>query len=146
MSRRAPAGRSIRWPIRRRRLSCARRTGLLLEPLNEPFEQPHPYFIPADDVLDAVFEVGIVVDLHDDEALVRLLHVDPVEAVADRPRRAHCNVDERGRSLVDVEGLEAAFARGAVGAVLDDLRMAARHTVLADEQRLAGKDAHAPVE
>ena len=83
----------------------------MLEPVNEPFEQPHPYFIPADDVLDAVFEVGIVVDLHDDEALVRLLHVDPVEAVADRPRGANGNVDERGRSRVEPQPNRSAPCR-----------------------------------
>ena len=50
------------------------------------------------------------------------------------------------RRLVEVEGAKAALARGAVGAVLDDLPVAARHAVLADEQRLAREHADAPVE
>src|SRR5262245_8460334 len=107
---------------------------LLLEPLDEPLEHAGPDFVLADLVLNAVLEVGVVVDLHDDEAALGLLDVDPVEAVADRARRPHRNVDQVGRRLVEVEGAPAALARGAVGAVLDDLPVAARHAVLAHEQ------------
>ena len=52
-----------------------------------------PDLVLADRVLDAVLEVRVVVDLHDDDAVVGLLDVDAVEAVADRPRRAHRDVD-----------------------------------------------------
>src|SRR5262245_55893328 len=37
---------------------------LLLEALHEPLEQPDPDLVLADRVLDAVLEVGVVVDLH----------------------------------------------------------------------------------
>src|SRR3954452_3267663 len=119
--------------------------GLLLEPLDEPLEHADPDLVLADLVLDAVLEVGVVVDLHDDEAVVGLLDVDAVEAVPDRARRAHRDVDELRRRLVEIEGAKAALARGAVGPVLDDLPMAACHPVLADEQRLAREHADAPV-
>ena len=44
---------------------------LLLEPIDEPPQQPRPDFVLADRILDAVFEVGVVVDLHHDEAAGR---------------------------------------------------------------------------
>ena len=84
---------------------------LLLEPFDEPLEHADPDLVLADLVLDAVLEVGVVVDLHDDEAVVGLLDVDAVEAVADRARRAHRDVDELRRRLVEIEGAEAALAR-----------------------------------
>src|SRR6478752_8967881 len=73
---------------------------LLLEPLDEPLEQPCPDLVLADLVLDAVLEVRVVVDLHDDEAAVGLLDVHAVEAVADRARRAYRDVDQVARRLV----------------------------------------------
>ena len=75
-----------------------------------------------------------------------LFEVDAVKTVADRPRRADRDVDHLGRRLVQTEGAETALVRGAVGPVFHHLPMAARHAVLADEQRLAGKHADAPVE
>ena len=119
---------------------------LLLEPVDEPAQQAGPDFVLADGILDAVFEVGIVVDLHDHDAVVGLLEVDAVEAVADRPRGADRDIDHLARRLVEIEGAEAAFARRAVGPVFHDLPVAARHAVLAHEQRLAGEHADAPVE
>src|SRR5207302_3971070 len=64
----------------------------------------------------------------------------------DRPGGARREVDELARRLIDLEGAEAAFARGPVGAVLDDLPVTARHAVLAYEQRFPGEHADAPVE
>jgi hypothetical protein len=114
-----------------------------------------------------VLEVGVVVHLHHDEAGVGLLDVDAVEALADRARGAQqgrftpvrkgvyarldglwraMGLDQLGRRLGEVEGAEAALARGAVGAILHDLPMAGRHAVLAHEQRLAREHADAPVE
>ena len=61
---------------------------LLLEPLDEPLEHADPDLVLADLVLDAVLEVGVVVDLHDNKAVVGLLDVDAVKPLADRPRRA----------------------------------------------------------
>ena len=140
---------------------------LLLESFDEPFEQPRPDFVLADLVLDAVLEVGVVVDLHDNKAVVGLLDVDAVEPLADRPRRAHRDVDQLGWRVAELEGAEAALARGAVGAVLDDLPVAGRlkgvyarrkgrsrpssramagYAVLAHEQRLADEHADPPVE
>src|SRR5205809_4510005 len=116
----------------------------LLEALDEPLEQPCPDLVLADLVFDAVLEIGVVIDLHDNEATVGLLDVDAIEAVADRPRRAHGDVDQLGRRLVELEGAKAALVRRTVGAMLDDLPMPARHTILAHEQRLAGEHADAP--
>src|SRR5262249_60450078 len=95
---------------------------------------------------DGVVDVWIVAHCHDYEAAFGLLDTDAIKAVAVRPRRAHRDVDEFGRRLVELEGAKAALVRGAVGAVLDDLPMTARHSVLAHEQRLARQHAHAPVE
>ena len=78
--------------------------------------------------------------------LVGLLDVDAVEALPDRLGGAHRDVDHLARRLVEIEGLGAALAQRAVGPVLDDLPVAARHAVLADEQRLAGEHADPPVE
>ena len=95
-----------RWPLEQvtkpvgamlssggRTASSVRSRRRLLEPVDEPAQQPHPDFVLADGILDAVLEVGIVVDLHDDDAMVGLLEVDAVEAVADRPRRADRDID-----------------------------------------------------
>src|SRR5436305_13362236 len=105
--------------------ACMIACPLLLEALDEPLEQSCPDLVLADLVFDAVLEIRVVVDLHDDEATVGLLDVDAVEAVADRARRAHGDVDQLGRRLVELEGAKAAFVRGAVGAMLDDLPMPA---------------------
>src|SRR5262249_58929614 len=142
LRRAACRGRSLRCSTieRRAALILARRGGraprLLLEALNEPLEQPDPDLVLADRVLDAVLEVGIVIDLHDHEAAVGLLDVDPVESLADRLGGARGDVEQLLGRLVELEGAEAALARRAVGAVLDDLPMAARHAGLAHQQRL----------
>src|SRR5262249_53571020 len=57
---------------------------LLLEALDEPAQKPHPDLVLADLVLDAVLEVGVVVDFHHHNAAVGLLEVYAVETVADR--------------------------------------------------------------
>src|SRR4051794_15575316 len=106
-------------------------TKLLLESFDEPAQQLGPDLILANLVLNPVFEIRIVIDFHDDETGVGLLDVDAIESVAYRPRGAHRDVDQFGRRLIDFEGLEATFTRGAVGAVLHDLPVAARHAVLA---------------
>src|ERR1700677_982794 len=119
---------------------------LLLKPVDEPAQQLHPDFVLSDHVLHAVFEIWIVVDLHDHDAVVGLLEVDAVKTFADRPRRAHRDVDHLLWRLIDLEGLETALMRGTVGPVFHHLPMTARHAVLADEQRLAGQYADPPVE
>ena len=75
----------------------------------------------------------------------RLLDVDAVEPVADRARRRERRVEHVRRRVGEREGAEAALL-GAVRPVFDDLPMAARHLILADEQRLAVEHADAPVE
>src|SRR5215218_2267955 len=127
----------------RTKYGCGCSSGLSLD---KPLEQPHPYFVLADRVLDAVLEVGIVVDLHDHDAVVGLLEIDAIEAVADRLGSPHAHLDHFGRRLVEIEGAKPAFARRPVGPVLHGLPMAACHAVLAHEQRLAGQHADAPVE
>src|SRR5262249_49981103 len=96
------AGRSIQTLARERGTAPTAR--LLLEPLHEPTQHAGPDLVFADLVLDAVLEVGVVVDLHHDKAAVGLLDVDAVEAVADRARGAHRDVDQGGRRLVEIEG------------------------------------------
>src|SRR5262245_40739699 len=99
----------------------SRQRRLLLEALDEPLEHADPDLVLAGLVLDAVLEIGVVVDLHDDEAAVGLLDVDVVEPLPDRPRRAHRNVDQRSRRLGEPKGGKPPSREGAVGAVRDDL-------------------------
>src|SRR3977135_3913331 len=105
--------RSGRNSWRRRRALWQRREHasgrLLLESFDEPLEQPDPDLVLADLVLDAVLEIGVVVDLHDDEAVVGLLDVDAVEPLPDRPHRTHRDVHELRRRLVEVESAKAAL-------------------------------------
>src|ERR1700694_4615646 len=107
----------------------------LLEALDEPLQQADPDLVLADRVLNAVLEVGVVVDLHHHEAVVGLLDVDPVESLADRPGGAAGDVEQLLGRLVELEGAEPTLARGAVGAVLDGLPVAPRHPILTYEQR-----------
>src|SRR5262245_23830201 len=76
---------------------------LILQPLDEPTQDAHPHLLLADRVLDAVLDVGIVLDLHHPDAVRGLLEVDAVEAVADRLRRPHGEVDDLARRLVEIE-------------------------------------------
>src|SRR5207253_7797706 len=83
---------------------------------------------------------------HHDEPALGLLDINAVKAVPDRPCRPNRYIDQLRRSLIEVEGANAALARGAVGPVLDDLPVAARHPILAHEQRLAAQYADTPIE
>src|SRR5918992_4388495 len=94
---------------------------LLLKSFDEPLQEADPDLVFADLVLDAVLEVGIVIDLHHDEARGRLLDIDPVEALPDRAGGAHGDIDQLRGRLIDLEGAEPALVRGAVGAVFDHL-------------------------
>src|SRR5580704_1091501 len=134
------------WIPGSRALPAPRNDSLLLEAVGEPLEQPPPDIVLAGRILDTVFEVGVVVDFHDDNAVVGLLEVDAVKTVADRPRRAHRDIHHLGRRLGEIEGAEAALMGRAVRSVFHHLPMAARHTVLADEQWLAGQHPDPPIE
>src|SRR5690606_20559366 len=109
----------------------------LFQPLDVPAQHAAPQLVLQHLVLDAVLEVGIVVDLDDVIALVVLLEVDAVEAAADGPGRLDGGVDDRRRRILDGEGLESPLLELAVGRMLGDLLMLVRHQVLAGEQRLA---------
>src|SRR5439155_25391741 len=65
---------------------------LLLEAIDKPAQQPHPDFVLAHGIFDAVFETGIVVDFHNDNAVGSLFEIDAIETVANRPRGAHRDV------------------------------------------------------
>src|SRR4051812_20018518 len=91
-------------------LRCLGSPGLLLESLDEPPQQLGPDLILADLILDPVFEIGIVIDFHDDEAGVGLLYVDPIESVTDRTCGAYGDIDQFGWRLIDLEGFKAALA------------------------------------
>src|SRR5262249_26127296 len=114
---------------------------LLLKSIDEPAQDTHPDIVLADRILDAVFQAWIVVDFHDNDAVSGLFEVDAVKALTDRPGGAYGNVDHLGGGLIEAEGAETAFMRRAVRSVFHYLPMPARHAVLADEQRLAGKHA-----
>src|SRR5258708_8764991 len=90
----------------------ARQAGrlLLLQPVDEPPQDADPHFILADRVLDAVLDIRIIVDLHHYKAVGRLLEVDTIESVADRPGRPYGKVEHLGRRLIEIEGAVAAFA------------------------------------
>ncbi len=62
------------------------------DPLDEPVENSRPDLVLADQVLDPVFEVRVVVDLDDDDFPVSFLDVDAVKGRADRrsPPSAPC--------------------------------------------------------
>src|SRR6266849_3781356 len=110
---------------------------LFLQPLDEPPQDANPYFVLAGRILDAVLDIGIVVDLHHHDPVGRLLEVDAVEPVADRPGRPYGEVHHVARRLIEVKGAVTAFARRAVGMMFEDLPMSARHSILAYEQGLA---------
>src|SRR5580765_2967289 len=118
----------------------------MLETFYEPLEKPYPDLVLADLVLDAVIEIWIVVDLHHDESSVGFFDVYPIQTLADWTSSPNCSVEEIGGSLVEADGAPTALPQRAIGAVLDDLPMTARHTILTHEQRLAAHHPHAPVE
>ena len=116
-----------------------------IDPFDEPVDEPRPDLVLADLVLDPVLEIGVVVDLDDDDRAVGLLDVDAIEARADRAGRLERGVDDARRGVGDGDCLRSALA-GAVRPVLDDLPVAARHLILAHEQRLAVEHSDPPVE
>src|SRR5438105_3744796 len=111
----------------------------LFEPFDEPPQNLDPDLVLRNRVLDAVLEVRIVVHFHHHETRIGLLDVDTIEPFADRLCSTHRNVDDLSRRLVEAESTESALARGAVRTMLDDLPVTARHSVLADKQRLAAE-------
>src|ERR1700722_7190021 len=105
-----------------------------VDPLHEPLQDAAPYLVLADQILAPVIEIGIVVDFDHRDLIGGLLHVDPIEPVADPPRRAKRDVEDFRRRVGQRDRGRAAFAR-AVRPMFDDLPMATRHPVLADEKR-----------
>src|SRR5580704_13623230 len=97
-----------------------------VDALNEPLQDAAPDFVLADLILDAMIEIGIVVDLDHGDRIAGLLDVDAVKAMADRARRAQGDIDYPRRRLGQSKGAIAPFP-GAVRPMFDDLSMAARH-------------------
>ena len=89
-----------------------------VQPLQEPLRQPDPDLVLLAGILPAMVEVGVVVDLDDEDAVLGLLEVDAVEAVADAARRTHRGVDDMRRRLLQREGLDAALVGLAVALCL----------------------------
>src|SRR5262249_35836203 len=109
---------------------------LLLQPVDEPPQDANPYIVLAHRVLYTVLDIGIVVDLHHHHTVGCLLEIDPVEPVPDRANRPYGEVNDIAGRLVEIESAMTAFPRRAVGMVLEDLPMSARHEVLTYKQRL----------
>src|SRR5271154_6943462 len=80
-----------------------------IDPLDEPVEDSRPDLVLADQVLDPVFEVRVVVYLDDDDRAVGFLDVDAVEAGADRARRLARGVDDPRGSVGDGNRFRSAF-------------------------------------
>src|SRR5690606_12943448 len=99
------AAASIHWmqplpeEFPNRRTSRRLPTGAL-QPVDEPLGELHPDLVLLAAALAAVLEVGIVVDLDDVDAVRRLLQVDAIQSVADAARRAHGDVDDVLRRLL----------------------------------------------
>jgi len=66
------------------------------QPIEEPADQTAPDDVALGQILDVVVEVGVVVDLDDDDAGRSLLDVDAVEAVAHEGRRRDRDLDDGG--------------------------------------------------
>src|SRR5690606_5039855 len=109
----------------------------LFQPLDVPAQHAAPQLVLQHLVLDAVLEVGIVVDLDDVNALVVLLEVDAVEAVADGPSSLDGGMDDSSRHSIDGEGLISPLLGLADGRMLDNRPILERLQVQAGEQRLA---------
>src|ERR1700734_2100357 len=75
--RRSPEDRSQGLTLRQR-LGSWRLSGA--DPLDEPVEDSRPDLVLADQVLNSVFKVGIVIDLDNDDRAVGFLDVDAVKA------------------------------------------------------------------
>jgi rod shape determining protein RodA len=94
-------------------------------------------------VFDAPVDVGVVVDFDDDHAVTgHLLEVHAVEAVADLAGGAQRQLDHFAGRFADRQGLEAArlghSLRLALGGVVVDLPVPARHEVLAGDRSPRG--------
>src|SRR5690606_18777943 len=114
-----------------------------LEDLHDPVVQ----LVAEHDVLDAVIEIRVVVDLDQHRAPADDLDVDAVEPVADRVRRPEREVDDLRRRVVDRQRLRVSLlAARPLRRVMIDLPVPLRHEVAAREERLAVEDADAPVE
>src|SRR5262249_29196971 len=84
-------------------------TSLLLQPFDEPPQDANPYFVLADRIFDAVLNIGVVVDFHHHDPIGRLLEIDAVEPVADRPGRPDREVHHVARRLIEIERAVAAL-------------------------------------
>ena len=90
-------------------------------------------------------EVGVVVDLDDEDAVIGLLEVDAVEPVADAAGGAHRRLDDMRRRFLQREGLDAALVGLARRLVVDDLPVLLGHQVVDGKERLAAEHADPPV-
>ncbi|KFF33766.1 hypothetical protein G039_0316595 [Pseudomonas aeruginosa VRFPA01] len=118
---------------------------LELQAADEGLEDAPVEFVAELAVLDAGVEVRVVVDLDDQHPVAGLLQVHPIEAVADPPGRLQSQLQHRRRHLLQRYGAALAVDVLAVGLVVVDLPVAARHEVLAGVQRLAVEHTDAPV-
>src|SRR5260370_37448863 len=89
------------------------RVSSCVDAFDEPLQDAVPDFFFADLVLDAMFEVRIVVNLDHCDGIASLLDVDAIEAGTDRARRAQRDVDHLGGRVSQREGAKPAFLRAA---------------------------------
>src|ERR1700760_23884 len=126
----------VEAPGFRRPPSRRTRQALRADALDEPVEDSRPDLVLADQVLDPMLEVRVVVDLDDNDFAVGLLEIDAVKAGADRARRLERRVNDPRRRVADRKRLRSALPRP-VRPVLDDLPVAARPLILAGAQKAA---------
>src|SRR5690606_2780730 len=77
------------------------RTASGIEPFDEPVGEANPDVVLLRVILDTVFEVGVVVDLDDEDAVIGLLEIDAVEAVADAARCPQARVEDERRRFCE---------------------------------------------
>src|SRR3954447_12447742 len=116
-----------------------------VESLQKPLRQPDPDLVLLAGILPAMVEVGIVVDLDDEDAVIGFLEVDAVEAVADAAGGTHRRIDDMHWGFLQRERLDAALVGFAGGLVVDDLPVFLGHQIVHGKERLAAEHADAPV-
>src|SRR5580704_17184480 len=82
-----------------------------VDALDEPLQDTAPDFVLADLILDAMIEIGIVVDLDHRDRIAGLLDVDAIKAAADRARGAQRDIDHLGRRIGERQRAIAALPR-----------------------------------
>src|SRR5262249_35238385 len=119
---------------------------LRLEPLPEPAENLLPDAILFGSVFDTVIDVGIVIYFDDVKTLVGLFHIDSIEPIAHEIGALDRRLYDAMGDLIQRDSGEAAFELALTVSIFDHLPVAARHPVLASEDRFPAQHTDPPVE